>query len=82
MGAADLVIEVVSPSTRSRDYIRKLGHYESAGVREYWVADPMAAHATVYWFDGENTVPRTYAFDEPVPVGIWEGCSITMGKLL
>ncbi len=76
------MVEVVSPSTRSRDYIRKLRRYESAGVREYWVVDPMVGRTTVYWFDGENTAPRSYGFDEPVPVGIWDGCSVTVGELV
>lgn len=77
-----MVVEVVSPSTRSRNYIRKLGRYESAGVREYWVVDPMAGRTTVYWFDGENIAPRSHAFDKPVPAGIWDGCSVTVGELV
>lgn len=41
----------------------------------------MAEHAVTYWFDGENTVPRTHVFNEPVHVGIWEECSVTVSKL-
>lgn len=36
----DLIIEVVSPSSRTRDYITKRLMYESAGVAEYWIVDP------------------------------------------
>ena len=39
-GAPDWIMEVVSPSTENRDYIRKLGKYNAAGVREYWIVDP------------------------------------------
>lgn len=39
-GAPDLVVEVLSPSTRRRDLGDKLAVYEAAGVREYWLADP------------------------------------------
>ena len=74
--------EVVSPSTRRRGYIRKLGRYENAGVREYWVVDPMAGRTTAYWFEGENIAPRSHAFDEPVPAGIRDGCSVTVGELV
>lgn len=39
-GAPDWVIEIVSPSSRTMDYYRKLFKYQNAGVREYWVVDP------------------------------------------
>lgn len=38
-GAPDLVIEIVSPSTRRRDLSAKRVRYELLGVREYWVLD-------------------------------------------
>lgn len=44
-GAPDLVVEIFSPSTRTRDEGIKLDLYERFGVREYWLVDP--AHATV-----------------------------------
>ncbi|MGH2532509.1 MAG: Uma2 family endonuclease [Thermomicrobiales bacterium] len=39
-GAPDLVVEILSPSTRHRDLGEKLALYARAGVREYWLADP------------------------------------------
>jgi Uma2 family endonuclease len=47
-GAPDLVIEVLSPSTRRRDEGVKLRQYEREGVREYWLLDP--ATCTVKMF--------------------------------
>jgi Uma2 family endonuclease len=35
-----LVIEVISPSTRTIDLVEKPGDYASAGVPEYWAVDP------------------------------------------
>lgn len=39
-GAPDWVVEVLSPSTSSRDQVQKRRKYQQAGVREYWLVDP------------------------------------------
>ena len=38
-GAPDWIIEILSPSTASKDLNQKLKLYEKYGVREYWVID-------------------------------------------
>lgn len=38
-GPPDLAIEIVSPESVERDYVRKRSLYEAAGVREYWIID-------------------------------------------
>jgi Uma2 family endonuclease len=40
--APDLVVEVLSPSTASRDQTIKTKLYERSGVRELWIASPEA----------------------------------------
>ena len=39
-GPPDLVVEVLSPSTRRTDRLEKMVEYARAGVREYWIVDP------------------------------------------
>jgi len=40
-GPPDLIVEVVSPDAAERDYVEKFKQYEAAGVREYWIVDPL-----------------------------------------
>ena len=47
-GPADLAIEVISPDSRSRDRGDKYYEYEQAGVREYWLFDPIRKQAEFY----------------------------------
>ena len=81
-GAPDFVAEVVSPSSRRMDYMVKMVRYEDAGVREYWIVDPQICQTTVYRFGLEGPFLTTYAFNEPVPVGIFEGLSLTIAGFL
>ena len=73
-GAPDWVIEIVSPSSKPRDYMTKLFKYETAGVREYWIVDPEKQMVMVYGFESETV--EQYPFGEDIPVGIYEGFSI------
>lgn len=69
-GAPDWVIEIVSSSSKTMDYIRKCSLYEKAGVREYWIVDPK--EKTVMVYDFEQGTSKEYAFTDRVKAGIYE----------
>ncbi|HVR95594.1 MAG TPA: Uma2 family endonuclease [Thermoanaerobaculia bacterium] len=52
-GPPDLVVEVLSDSTRRRDEVLKLHRYSELGVPEYWILDPVRRIAKLYR-QGEN----------------------------
>ena len=81
-GAPDLIIEVLSPSTRRKDMFTKLHKYEEAGVREYWIVDLQKEKVIVYLF-GEESDVSLYGFDSEVPVGIYKGeCVIDFRRIV
>ncbi len=73
-GAPDWAIEIVSPSSRTMDYIRKCSLYEAAGVREYWIVDPKERRILVY--DFEHGTSTQHSFAEQVKAGIYEDFSL------
>lgn len=81
-GSPDLIIEVLSPSTKKKDMGIKLKKYIETGVREYWLVDPDQRKIMVY--DLENyDFPTLYTFDDKIPVGIFDGdCAIDMAEIV
>ena len=69
-GAPDFCIEIVSPSSRKRDYEKKRMKYQNAGVREYWIVDPKTESVLCYFFE-ESAEPPSYTFDDKIPVRIY-----------
>ncbi|MCI8713117.1 MAG: Uma2 family endonuclease [Ruminococcus sp.] len=78
-GAPDWIVEVVSPTTRSMDYGRKLFKYHSAGVREYWIVDYDNNQVLVYDFAGDE---MTYhSFSDKVQVRIYMDLEIDFSEI-
>lgn len=81
IGAPDWIIEIVSPSSQRMDYMTKLFKYRTAGVREYWIINPMTETVQTYLFEGiEDSVQ--YTFNDEIPVGLYPGFKINIAELL
>lgn len=61
-GAPDLIVEVLSPGTAKNDRGYKKNLYETAGVKEYWIVDPISHSIEVYILaDGKFVLDEVYA---------------------
>lgn len=78
-GAPDLIIEILSPSTRRHDRLVKLNLYQRAGVREYWMVDPDNQSVQVFTLDsGALKICEDYGPEEVARVNVLEGCFIDL----
>lgn len=80
-GAPDWIIEIISPSNSSDDYIRKLNLYANAGVREYWIVDPIKETILVYCFQENFFDIRHYTFQDKIKVNIYDDLWIDFQEL-
>jgi Uma2 family endonuclease len=79
VGAPDLVVEVLSPSTALKDKRVKLKQYRLSGVREYWIIDPFNQIVEVYYFSQNVfTEPLVFGKNETIKVGIFEDFEINL----
>lgn len=75
-GAADLVIEVISPESVVRDSEDKFEEYEKAGVKEYWLINPNTRTANFYGFDENEKyqmlpISAGGRFESKIIEGLW-----------
>lgn len=70
-GAPDWIIEIVSPSSRRLDYYTKLSLYRAAGVREYWIVDPIKRVAVVYDMEHDEG-PVICTFQDRIKANIYD----------
>jgi Uma2 family endonuclease len=74
-GPADLAMEIVSPDSVERDYIKKKKQYERFGIREYWIIDEEEKKVTLFRLDDKGKYrevrPRRGMFHSNVLTGFW-----------
>ncbi len=81
-GAPDLAVEILSPSTASRDWRDKLDLYAEHGVREYWVVDPDAERVWVMLLrDGGFDEVGAYGRNDELTSPTLEGFSVNIDEI-
>jgi Uma2 family endonuclease len=81
-GAPDLVVEILSPGTRSRDQRLKRDLYERAGAQEYWLVDPERDVVEVYRRAAETfALPIQYGSTEVVTTPLLPGLELPVDRI-
>ena len=76
-----MVIEIVSASNSSHDYITKLMQYQKAGVREYWIVNPEQERVSVLNFENPEKT-NEYTFEDVITSGVLKGFEIRIKDFL
>ncbi|MBU8906008.1 Uma2 family endonuclease [Desertibacillus haloalkaliphilus] len=81
-GVPDLVIEIISPSTASHDYIRKMELYETFGVKEYWIVQPTDQVVMVFKHNQQSfDKPTFYDKESTIEPGVISGVEIQLADV-
>lgn len=81
-GAPDMVVEILSPSTQRHDRLVKLGLYQRAGVREFWIVSPEEQTVQVFLQrDGSLQLHEVYDRQGVAKVNVLDGCFVELSKV-
>ncbi|MDX2189698.1 MAG: Uma2 family endonuclease [Bacteroidota bacterium] len=82
LGAPDLIVEILSPSTSKKDLTDKYQLYEENGVNEYWIVYPGEELVSVYSLNnGEYHLSQTYTNEDILRSILFEGLELNMGEI-
>ena len=65
------VVEILSPSTRSKDTLIKTRKYKESGVVEYWIIDDHHKQVTKYNFDKDSI--SMFNYEDKIGIDIFDG---------
>ena len=81
-GAPDLIVEILSPSTASKDLNEKYQLYEEHGVQEYWVVYPGEAVLEIYELqDGKYVSKGKFVKEDVVTSKVLPGLEIKLSEV-
>ena len=81
-GHPDLVVEIVSPSSRRYDRVTKLRWYAEVGVPEYWIIDPESRTLEQLLLQqGAYVIATSLLDDESFQPATFEGLTIPLREL-
>lgn len=86
LGAPDMIVEILSPSTQKYDLNDKFNIYEASGVKEYWVVSPKEKAVNVFILQDNGKYDEGSVYDElggkkDVPVQTLPGLTLTLNDI-
>jgi Uma2 family endonuclease len=78
MEIPEIVVEVLSPSSRSRDRVRKRSAYADRGIAEYWIIDPEQSRIIVSLRNVEGAYIEHAMNDPVIPAGLFAGVELDL----
>ena len=72
-GAADLVVEIISPAIGHIDRGEKYYQYQAGGVQEYWIIDPISKRVDVYYLDEDGNYQPIHDINNKITSTIIDG---------
>lgn len=81
-GAPDMIIEILSPSSVKLDRWKKFQLYEKAGVKEYWLVDPINESVEIYLLiSGQYKFQGVFTKDDTVSVNILTELKLDLNQI-
>nr|WP_252183430.1 Uma2 family endonuclease [Rossellomorea vietnamensis] len=81
-GAPDIIIEILSPSSVKLDRWKKFQLYEKAGVKEYWLVDPVNESVEMYLLiNDQYKFQRVYTKVDTITVNILNRLEIDLNQI-
>ena len=77
-GVPDMVVEILSPSTATRDKLTKFRLYQNAGVREFWIVDQETRTVSVHILENGKYITSVFGENDSAPVHVLDGCEINL----
>lgn len=83
LGAPDLIVEILSPSTSEKDLTYKYDLYRLNGVKEYWVVSPEDKHLAIYLLNdtGDYIPSRLYTRGNTVSSTVLTGFTLDLSEV-
>lgn len=81
-GAPDMIIEILSPSSVKLDRWLKYQLYEKAGVKEYWLVDPVNEFVEIHLLmDGQYKFQGVFTKEETISVNVLPALKLDLNEI-
>lgn len=77
-----LVVEVVSPSTKTEDYRAKRAEYDILEIPEYWIVDPLSEQIAIFVAEDGLYTPREFCGEEKIQSATFPSLNLTAAQVL